>query len=864
MTVRQDEEKKKTLSLSGKKLELKKSVKAEQIRQSFSHGRSKTVAVEVKRKRVIEKPGEGAMAAPLPPQKTAEQLGLTKAELEARIRLLQEARDQELLAQQRREQEEKRRQQEEEERRQLEEQKAKVAQEKAQQAAEVSGPLPVQTGQEAVQEGSVDESFTPSETGDPSEEGAVVTTTSSLETSTRPSKPLSEKKHVGAFRDDDDEEILRQRSRGSGRTESRRSLITPKRSSDLKSQLYRIASDTEDTEEDAEGFKVPRFRNLKKPARKKAPQSLEDVKKIVREVVIPEVITVQELSNRMAIRAAEVVKKLMSMGVMATINQPIDAETAEIVVVEFGHIPKKVSMADVELGLGDVQQDEGAMVPRAPVVTVMGHVDHGKTSLLDAIRQSDVASSEAGGITQHIGAYQVTLPSQQKITFIDTPGHAAFSEMRARGANITDVVVLVVAADDGIMTQTIEAISHAKAAGVPIVVAINKIDKPEANPARVRNELLNHGLVLEEFGGEVMSVDVSAKQNLNIDKLLEAILIQAEILDLKANPHRSAVGVVVEAKIERGRGAVATVLIQQGTLKVGDIFIAGTEWGRVRVLVDDHGHTLKQATPSMPVEVLGFTGPPVPGDQFVVVETEARAREIAEFRLHRLKEKKAAQLQKSSIEQLILKQVEGGHRELSLIIKSDVQGSVEAIVNSLTKLTTAEVAVRILHAGVGGISESDVTLANASHALIVGFNVRANPQAREAAIRDGVEIRYYSIIYDVIDDVKALLSGMLSPTLKENVLGYAHIREVFTITKVGKIAGCMVTEGIVKRGAKVRLLRDNVVIHEGTLKTLKRFKDEVKEVKEGYECGMAFENYQDIRIGDVIECFEIQEVTRVL
>ena len=590
---------------------------------------------------------------------------------------------------------------------------------------------------------------------------------------------------------------------------------------------------------------------------------MQDLKKITREIIIPEVITVQELSNRMAVRAAEVVKKLMTMGMMVTINQVIDADTAEILCVEFGHTPKKVSMADVEIGLGEINVND-ELLTRPPVVTVMGHVDHGKTSLLDVIRKSDVVSGEAGGITQHIGAYQVTLPNQQKITFIDTPGHAAFSEMRARGANVTDIVVLVVAADDGIMAQTIEAINHAKAAKVAIIVAINKIDKPQADPARVRQELLMHDIILEDFGGDILSVEVSAKQNTNIDKLLETILLQAEILDLKANPHRSATGVIVESRLERGRGAIATVLMQQGTLKVGEIFVAGVEWGRVKALIDDHGHTLKSVIPAMPAEVLGFNKPPAPGDQFIVVENETRAREITEFRLHRSKETKASLVRKPSLEQLILNKAEGERSELALIVKSDVQGSIEAIVNSLSKLATDEVAVRVLHIGVGGISESDVTLAQASNALIIGFNVRANPQAREAAQKENIQIRYYSIIYDVIDDIKSLLSGMLAPTLKENLLGNAAIRDVFNITKVGKIAGCMVTDGVVKRGAKVRLLRDNIVIHEGTLKTLKRFKDEVKEVKESYECGMAFENYQDIRVGDIIECFEIQQIAREL
>jgi translation initiation factor IF-2 len=554
----------------------------------------------------------------------------------------------------------------------------------------------------------------------------------------------------------------------------------------------------------------------------------------------------------------------MKMGVMATINQTIDADTAELVVSEFGHKVRRVSASDVEIGIGGEEDTPESMVPRPPVITIMGHVDHGKTSLLDALRQTDVAAHEAGGITQHIGAYQVTVPSGQKITFIDTPGHAAFTEMRARGANVTDIVVLVVAADDGIMPQTVEAIRHAKAAEVPILVAINKMDKPEADATRVRRELLNHDLVTEELGGDVLTVEVSAKTRQNLDRLEETLLLQAEVLDLKANPNRAAQGAVIEAKLERGRGAVATLLVQKGTLHVGDIFVAGTEWGRVRALVDDRGNTIESAGPAEPVEVLGLQGTPQAGDVFSVVESESRAREITEFRQHTLRQKNAAAAARGTLEQMFSKIQAGEAKELAVVVKADVQGSVEAIVNSLNQLSNNEVAVRVLHSAVGGINESDITLARASGGMIIGFNVRANPQAREMAKRDHVDIRYYSIIYNVVDDVKAALSGMLAPTLREKFLGNAEIREVFNITKVGKVAGCMVTEGIVKRGAKVRLLRDSVVIHEGTLKTLRRFKDEVREVKEGFECGMAFENYDNIEKNDVIECFEMEEVARAL
>jgi translation initiation factor IF-2 len=605
-------------------------------------------------------------------------------------------------------------------------------------------------------------------------------------------------------------------------------------------------------------------RRAREREKQRAMQMRSEGQKVLRDVVIPESITVQELANRMAERGADVIKALMKMGIMANINQPLDADTAELVVAEFGHRARRVAAADIEIGLEGESDEVEALQSRPPVVTIMGHVDHGKTSLLDALRQTDVAVHEAGGITQHIGAYQVQLPSKQRITFIDTPGHAAFTEMRARGANITDIVVLVVAADDGIMEQTVEAIRHARAAAVPVIVAINKMDKPDANPGRVRQELLQHELVVEEMGGDVLDVEVSAKTKLGLDKLEEAILLQAEILDLKANPDRPADGAVVEARLERGRGPVATLLVQRGTLKVGDIFVAGIEWGRVRALVNDRGETVETAGPAAPVEVLGLQGAPMAGDRFTVVESETRAREISEYRQQLLREKQVTAGARGTLEQMFEKIAAGESKELPVVVKSDVQGSLEAISQSLSKLGTDEVKMRVLHAAVGGINESDITLARASNAMIIGFNVRANPQARDMARRDNVDIRYYSIIYNVIDDMKAALSGLLAPQVREKFLGNATIREVFAITKIGKVAGCMVTEGVVKRGAKVRLLRDNVVIHEGALKTLKRFKDEVREVKEGYECGMAFENYHDIQVGDVIECFEMEEVARVL
>jgi translation initiation factor IF-2 len=551
---------------------------------------------------------------------------------------------------------------------------------------------------------------------------------------------------------------------------------------------------------------------------------------------------------------------------MATINDVIDADTAQLIAEEMGHSVRRVSEADVEEGLFDAADDPAALQPRAPVVTVMGHVDHGKTSLLDAIRSAEVAAGEAGGITQHIGAYQVTAPSGARITFIDTPGHAAFTAMRARGAKVTDIVVLVVAADDGVMPQTIEAIHHAKAAKVPIIVAINKMDKPDAKPDRVRTDLLQHEVQVESMGGEVVDVEVSATKKTNIDKLLEMIGLQAEILDLKANPERAAEGTVIEAKLDRGRGPVATVLVQRGTLKPGDIVVAGAEWGRVRALVSDTGETVQSAGPSTPVEVLGFSGTPDAGDRLAVVENEARAREITDYRARQKREKMVARAtgMRGSLEQMMAQAKTAGRKEFPLVIKADVQGSVEAIIGALEKLATEEVTARVLHSGVGGISESDVTLAEASGVPIIAFNVRANKEAREAAERAGIEIRYYNIIYDLVDDVKKAMSGLLAPTLRETMLGNAQILEVFKVSKVGNVAGCRVTDGTVERGANVRLIRDNVVVHEGKLSQLKRFKDDVREVGSGMECGMAFENYQDMRQGDVIECYRVETIQRSL
>jgi translation initiation factor IF-2 len=826
MVEKKDETKeKKTLSLSSKTLELKRTVDAGQIRQSFAHGRSKTVAFEVKKKRQLDRPDHEQEQHNKVLSELQRKTGLTEAEIESRMRILRDA-------QKTGGEEEKKRTEE----------LAKIAEIDAKRSEDLSK----RKTEEERKKREAEEALKASDTEAPVDEVSN-------------DQATEHGKHkVGTKeRDIEDEEEARR----SKTTDLKRTLSISKREVKQKFNRMSIEEALSAEEETQRQRSLASLKRLREKRREQA-RGPSDLKPILREVVLPEIITVQELANRMAVRAAELIKKMMSMGVIATVNQTIDADTAELVISEFGHSIRRVSEADVESGLLGEEDSPQNQRPRAPVVTVMGHVDHGKTSLLDAIRQSDVVATEAGGITQHIGAYQVTLPSGQKITFIDTPGHAAFSEMRARGANVTDIVVLVVAADDGIKEQTIEAINHAKAAGVPVVVAINKIDKPDANSNRVRQELLNHELVPEDMGGDVPCVEVSAKENKNIDKLEETILLMAEMLDLKANPDRAASGLVVEAKIDRGRGPIATVLVQRGTLKVGDIFVSGMQWGSVRLLVNEKGQVLDSAGPSVPVEVLGFSGAPEPGDTFIVLNDESRAREIAAYRHRSEKQKKATATRKETLEQLFTRTAENAEKQLALIIKSDVQGSVEAIANSLSKIESDEVSVKILHTGVGGINESDVSLAQASNALIIGFNVRANPQARDLAAKSNVEIRYYSIIYNVIDDIKALLSGLLTPTLKESFLGYAEVRNVFNITKVGKVAGCFVTGGVVKRGAKVRLLRDNVVIHEGTLKSLKRFKDEVKEVKENYECGMVFENYQDIREGDMVECFEVEQIAR--
>ncbi|HXP32088.1 MAG TPA: translation initiation factor IF-2 [Stellaceae bacterium] len=867
-TEKTEQETKRPLSLAhaGGRLELRKPIETGQVRQSFPHGRSKTVQVEVRKKRAAA-PGVGepaaaaapvkegtpaasaAPAAPQPQQRRGMVLphGLTPEERAHRARALKGAIKADEVARQAAIDAD--RQREEEERR-----------------AEAAAAVRAEEDRTVEARHKVEEDDR-RRVEDERRKAEKAEEDSRREVAERAGKAAAAKvaalTAAGKVKVVEEEEEEAPAKRGL-RAEVKKAP-TPARRDEPRRRTGKLTITKVLNEGDEERQRsLASLRRHREREKQRALQQLQEQTKIVRDVVVPEHITVQELANRMAERSADVIKTLMRMGVMATINQAIDADTAELVVAEFGHKIKRVSEADVEIGLLGEADPPEFLVSRPPVVTIMGHVDHGKTSLLDALRETDVASGEAGGITQHIGAYQVTLKTGQHITFIDTPGHQAFTSMRARGAHVTDIVVLVVAADDGIKEQTIEAIRHAKAAGAPIIVAINKIDKPEARPERVRQELLQHEIVVEEMGGEVLDVEVSATKKTNLDKLEEAILLQSEILDLKANPHRPADGVVIEAKIERGRGPVATVLIKRGTLKVGDIFVAGSEWGRVRALLDDHGETIKEAGPAMPVEVLGLNGTPLAGDDFVVAESEGRARDIADYRQRLRREQQTAAGARGTLEQMFSQIAAGAAKEFAVVVKSDVQGSLEAITGSLEKLSTSEVAIRLLHAAVGGINESDVILAKASNAVIIGFNVRANPQARDLARRDGVEIRYYSIIYDVIDDMKAALSGLLSPTRRERFLGNAEIREVFAITKVGKVAGCMVTEGVVRRGAKVRLLRDNVVIHEGSLKTLKRFKDEVREVRDGFECGMAFENYQDIQKGDIIECFEVEEVARAL
>lgn len=827
---------KSTLKLSATKLKLG-DIRNGQVAQSV-HGKTRSVAVEVKKKRRIMGPGETAapvkiMEADLATEDTYTQDGLSETERLNRLKVLQRASDYE------------------KERASKEAEKSRIAEERAKQKEEEEEAL--RQEQEAREAARAAEAQAKAQQQETKKTTATPVEPEASEPAVRPIKGnerLSLSTNVKDKKKDKEQE----------RT-AKKGFAEPKRRSGKLTITKALSGETEEE----------RMRSLAsvKRAREKARRLAEGdngpKEKQVRDVVIPEVITVQELANRMAERVVDVTKSLMKMGMMATANQTIDADTAELIVEEFGHRCKRVTDADVEDILKAEVDNPTHMEWRAPVVTFMGHVDHGKTSLLDAIRQAKVAAGEAGGITQHIGAYQVDVDKGHKITFLDTPGHEAFTAMRQRGANATDIVVLVVAADDGIMAQTIEALNHAKAAEVPIIIAINKMDKPGANAMAVRTALLSHELVTEDMGGEVLAVEVSAKTGKNLDKLLEAILLQAEVLELKANPDRKATGVVVEAQIDKSRGVVCTLLVQKGSLRIGDIVIVGEAYGRVRAMRSAEGRVLHKAGPSMPVEILGLDEAPEAGVEFHVVDSEKQAREIKEYRQKRARDLRSAhQKKKGSLEDLFRQAKNGGKKELAVLIKGDVQGSVEAITGSLNKLETDEVGIKVLHSGAGGITTSDIILAGASNAIILAFNVRPDASAKALAEKESADIRYYSIIYDLIDDMRAILGGMLTPHIREQYLGNAEIRDVFVITKAGKVAGCYVTDGTIKRGSGVRLLRDNVVIHSGKLKTLKRFKDDVKEVNANFECGMAFENYDDIKIGDVIEAFELVEEKRTL
>ncbi len=827
-----DSDDKKTLGVRG-------GPRSGQVKQSFSHGRTKNVVVETKRKRVVvPKPGAAKSAGGGKPQggnPARRPAGISDSEMERRLKALQAAKANEAEDARQRAEDERRR--DEERQRRREEIEAK---EREQQEIEEAARRKAQQEEDARKEAEQARSRAaepPAESTGP---------TPPVEEPRGGAKPAPRKERERDTRDDKPA-----RNKGAGKDNRRSGKLT--------------VNQALTGGEGGRQRSMAAMKRKQERMRQKAMGGGQDREKIVREVQVPESILVSELANRMAERSADVVKSLMKMGMMVTQNQPIDADTAELIVEEFGHKVVRVSDADVEQVIDSVEDKPEDLKPRPPVITIMGHVDHGKTSLLDAIRNAKVVSGEAGGITQHIGAYQVQTDSGSTLTFLDTPGHAAFTSMRARGAHVTDIVVLVVAADDAVMPQTIEAINHAKAAKVPMIVAINKCDKPDANPNKVRTDLLQHEVVVEAMSGDVQDIEVSAITGKGLDELLEAIALQSEILELKANPDRAATGAVVEAQLDVGRGPVATVLVQNGTLRRGDIFVVGEQWGKVRALINDKGERVEEAGPSVPVEVLGLNGTPEAGDVLNVVETEAQAREIAEYREQAAKDKRAAAGAATTLDQLLAKAKEDKNlKELPILVKADVQGSAEAIVQAMEKIGNDEVRVRVLHAGVGAITETDVGLAEASGAPIIGFNVRANAPARNAANQKGVEIRYYSVIYDLVDDVKSAASGLLSNEIREKYIGYAEIKEVFKVSGVGKVAGCLVTEGIARRSAGVRLLREDVVIHEGTLKTLKRFKDEVPEVQSGQECGMAFENYEDIRPGDVIEIFEREEVERNL
>lgn len=808
-----------------------------QVRQSFSHGRSKAVVVETKRKRVVvPKPNVFTSKTNNPQKKSTPSKtpgGISEVELERRKKALVAARQREELDKIKRDADEKSREQERAEKRADLESKEKEETERKEKEKEK-----VEEEQRAI--------AAVVEAKKVVEELPTITT-KAPEDSTRPAAKTSRKTP-------DRDELRKQQSPRTpkgGDTDRRRSG---------KLTLTQALSDGGGRQRSMAAMKRKQERE-----KRKLLDSNQEREKVVRDVQVPETIVVQELANRMAERVSDVVKSLMTNGMMVTQNQSIDADTAELIVQEFGHKIVRVSDADVEDVIVAIKDDPASLESRAPVITVMGHVDHGKTSLLDVIRKANVVSGEAGGITQHIGAYQVTTDDGKLFTFLDTPGHAAFTSMRSRGAQVTDIVILVVAADDSVMPQTIEAINHSKAANVPMIVAINKCDKPAGDPDKVRTELLQHEVIVEKMSGDVLDVEVSAETGAGIDTLLEYISLQSDLLELKANPNRAAEGAVIEAKLDVGRGPIATVLIQKGTLNQGDIFVVGEQWGRVRALINDQNDRVKQAGPSVPVEVLGLNGTPEAGDVLNVVSTEAQAREIADYRAQVSKDKKSALGSGTSLEQLLANaKADQNLKELPILVKSDVQGSAEAIVQAMEKIGNEEVKVRVLHSGVGAITESDVTLAEASKAPIMGFNVRANAPARQSANQKGVELRYYSVIYDLVDDIKSAASGLLSAEVRETFIGYAKILEVFKVTGVGKVAGCQITEGLARRSSGVRLLRDDVVIHEGTLKTLKRFKDEVNEVNLGQECGMAFENYEDIRADDVIEVFERQEIERNL
>ncbi|MEM1375183.1 MAG: translation initiation factor IF-2 [Pseudomonadota bacterium] len=819
-----DSDGKKTLGLGGGR-----GGRPGNVKQSFSHGRTKNVVVETKRKRVVvPKPGTPKTSATAAPagDPSRRPSGISDAEMERRMKALQAAKAREA------------------------EDAAKRKAEEEERAAERQRRRDEAEAKEREEKERVEALKAKAEEDERKKREAEVAARRAAEPTPAPAQ--EERKQSGrkepareAPRKEDD-----RRGKG-GRDDNRRSG---------KLTLNQALSGGDGGRQRS----MAAMKRKQERARQKAMGGSVEREKVVRDVKVPEAIVVSELANRMAERVPDVVKSLMQMGMMVTQNQTIDQDTAELIVEEFGHKMSRVSDSDVEQAIDQVEDKQEDLQDRAPVITIMGHVDHGKTSLLDAIRNARVVAGEAGGITQHIGAYQVDQDGKA-LTFLDTPGHAAFTSMRARGAQVTDIVVLVVAADDAVMPQTVEAINHAKAAEVPMIVAINKIDLPAADPTKVRTDLLQHEVIVEEMSGEVQDVEVSAQSGQGLDSLLEAIALQAEILELKANPERAASGAVIEAQLDVGRGPVATVLVQNGTLKQGDIFVVGEQWGKVRALVNDKGDRVKEAGPSVPVEVLGLNGTPEAGDVLNVVKTEAEAREIADYRIQAAKDKRAAAGAATTLEQLMQKAKEDENvEELPILVKADVQGSAEAIVQAMEKIGNDEVRVRVLHSGVGAITETDIGLAEASGAPVFGFNVRANASARNTANQKGVEIRYYSVIYDLVDDVRDAASGLLSAEIREKFIGYAEIKEVFKVSGVGKVAGCLVTEGVARRSAGVRLLRDNVVIHEGTLKTLKRFKDEVAEVQSGQECGMAFENYDDIRPADVIEIFEREEVERSL